>query len=64
MLEIEGVDDTLAVCKRALLEAELGLSPGIAFSPESAKQIRICYAKSDAVLEEAMRRLATFLSKD
>jgi len=63
MLEIEGVDDTLEFCKRALLEAELGLSPGIAFSPESAKQIRICYAKSDSVLEEAMSRLAAFLNK-
>lgn len=62
MLEIDGVTDTLEFCKRAVLEAGVGLAPGIAFGAESAKQIRLCYARSDANLREAMDRLAPLIA--
>ncbi|WP_347555287.1 pyridoxal phosphate-dependent aminotransferase [Robbsia sp. KACC 23696] len=62
MLAVEGETDTLEFCKRALLEAGVGLSPGIAFSQESSGQIRICYAKSNTMLESAMERLGNFLA--
>jgi aspartate aminotransferase len=61
MFSVEGVTDTLAFCKRAVHEAGVGLAPGIAFGEESAQQIRLCYARSDASLIEAMDRLERFV---
>jgi aspartate/methionine/tyrosine aminotransferase len=61
MFSIDGVTDTLEFCKRAVHEAGVGLAPGIAFGEESAHQIRLCYARSDASLIEAMDRLETLL---
>jgi len=61
MFSIDGVTDTLEFCKRAVQEARVGLAPGIAFGQESAQQIRLCYARSDASLMQAMDRLETLL---
>lgn len=61
MFRIEGEADALAFCKRALLDGGIGLSPGIAFSPEAQDHVRLCFAKSPALLEEAMRRLRALL---
>ena len=63
MFSIDGVTDTLEFCKRAVHEVGLGLAPGIAFGEESAHQIRLCYARSDASLIEAMDRLETLLQR-
>jgi aspartate aminotransferase len=63
MFSVEGVSDTLEFCKRAVREAGVGLAPGIAFGAESAQQIRLCYARSDPSLIEAMDRLEGFLRK-
>jgi aspartate aminotransferase len=63
MFSIDGVTDTLEFCKRAVREAGVGLAPGIAFGEESAHQIRLCYARSDASLIEAMNRLETLLRR-
>ncbi|HEX3382875.1 MAG TPA: pyridoxal phosphate-dependent aminotransferase [Paraburkholderia sp.] len=63
MFSVEGVSDTLEFCKRAVREAGVGLAPGVAFGTESAQQIRLCYARSDASLIEAMDRLEGFLRK-
>jgi aspartate aminotransferase len=43
-------------------EAGVGLAPGIAFGETSAQQIRLCYARSEASLIEAMDRLETFVT--
>jgi aspartate/methionine/tyrosine aminotransferase len=61
MFEVEGVTDTLAFCKRAVVEAKIGMAPGIAFGKGAEKAIRLCYAKSPALLHEAMDRLERFL---
>ncbi|HKT99226.1 MAG TPA: pyridoxal phosphate-dependent aminotransferase [Paraburkholderia sp.] len=61
MFSVEGVTDTLDFCKRAVRDAGVGLAPGIAFGEESAQQIRLCYARSDASLIEAMGRLERFV---
>lgn len=61
MFSVEGVTDTLDFCKRAVCDAGVGLAPGIAFGEESAQQIRLCYARSDASLIEAMDRLERFV---
>ena len=61
MFDVDGIDDSLAFCKRAVHEAGVGLAPGIAFGAASARQIRLCYARSDAQLTEAMDRLSAFI---
>jgi aspartate aminotransferase len=61
MFSVEGVTDTLEFCKRAVLEAGVGLAPGVAFGDESAQQIRLCYARSDESLIEALDRLERFV---
>lgn len=63
MFSVAGVSDTLDFCKRAVREAGVGLAPGVAFGEESAQQIRLCYARSDASLIEAMDRLETFIRR-
>jgi aspartate/methionine/tyrosine aminotransferase len=55
---IEGFDDSLAVAKRLVTEAGLGLAPGAAFAPEAAGWLRWCFASKDrSRLEEGVRRL-------
>jgi aspartate aminotransferase len=61
MFEVDGVDDTLAFCKHAVTQAGLGMAPGTAFGRGAERLVRICYAKSEANLQEAMDRLAKFV---
>ena len=62
MFEIEGVADTLTFCKRAVTQARVGMAPGVAFGKGADGLVRICYAKSQANLTEAMDRLAPFVA--
>jgi aspartate aminotransferase len=61
MFEVDGVTDTLTFCKRAVLEAKIGMAPGIAFGRGSERFIRLCYALSDERLTIAMDRLEAFV---
>ena len=61
MFEVDGVTDTLAFCKDVALNARVGLAPGVAFGSGAETLIRLCYAKSGALLEEAMDRLEAYL---
>lgn len=63
MFSIDGVSDTLTFCKRAVHEAGVGLAPGIAFGASSAHQIRLCYARADEPLFDAMERLQGFIRR-
>jgi aspartate/methionine/tyrosine aminotransferase len=54
---VHGVDDSLALCKRLVSEAALGLAPGIAFGPEGEGFVRWCFAASEERLAEGIRRL-------
>ena len=59
---IEGFDDSLAVARRLVTEAGLGLAPGAAFAPEAAGWLRWCFAAKDTErLVEGVRRLRTWL---
>ena len=58
---IEGVEDSLAFCKRLVREQGLGLAPGAAFGPEGEGYVRWCFAASDERLAEGIRRLARAL---
>jgi aspartate/methionine/tyrosine aminotransferase len=62
MFDVDGVNDTLAFCKRAVLEAKIGMAPGIAFGRGSERFIRLCYAQSNEKLTLAMDRLEAFVA--
>lgn len=54
---VEGMTDSLAFCKRLVLEANLGLAPGIAFGPEGEGFVRWCIASSEERLIDGIERL-------
>ena len=62
MFSVDGVSDTLAFCKTAVVEARVGLAPGVAFGAGAESLIRLCYAKQPELLEEAMNRLERFVA--
>ena len=62
MFEVEGVTDTLTFCKRAVVEAGVGMAPGFSFGKGAERHIRLCYAKSEALLTLAMDRLEAFVA--
>lgn len=61
MAEIEGVTDTLQFCRRAVHEARLGIAPGTSFGRGAERLVRLCTAKSPALLDEALGRLSRFV---
>lgn len=56
-------DDSLALAKRLVTEAGLGLAPGVAFGPEGEGYLRWCFAASDALLVEGVERLSRFVQR-
>ncbi len=59
---IEGHDDSLALAKRLVAEAGLGLAPGVAFGDEGEGWLRWCFASHDpARLSVGVERLKRFL---
>ncbi len=59
---LEGQDDCLAVARRLVREAGLGLAPGSAFSPEAAGWLRWCFASRDTTrLVAGVERLRGWL---
>jgi aspartate/methionine/tyrosine aminotransferase len=59
---IEGQDDSLALAKRLVAEAGLGLAPGVAFGAEGEGWLRWCFASRDpARLTLGVDRLKRFL---
>ncbi|AZG12604.1 pyridoxal phosphate-dependent aminotransferase [Cupriavidus pauculus] len=60
---LAGTTDSLALCKRLVREARLGLAPGSAFGDEGEGFVRWCYACDTARLDEGVQRLAGFLGR-
>ena len=58
---VDGVTDSRAFARKALREARVGLAPGMAFGAGGEGFLRICFAKSPALLDEAFDRLAPLL---
>ncbi len=59
---IEGEPDSLALAKRLVAEAGVGLAPGAAFGPEGEGWLRWCFASRDpARLVQGVERLQRFL---
>jgi aspartate/methionine/tyrosine aminotransferase len=61
---LDGFDDSLALAKRLVAEAGIGLAPGNAFAPEAQGWLRWCFASKDvARLRQGVDRLATWLAR-
>jgi aspartate aminotransferase len=60
---IEGQGDSVALAKRLVAEAGLGLAPGAAFGPEGEGWLRWCHAVAEPRLREGLDRLAGFLAR-
>jgi aspartate/methionine/tyrosine aminotransferase len=54
---VEGMSDSLAFCKRMVVEAGLGLAPGAAFGPEGEGFVRWCFAADKDRLADGIERL-------
>jgi aspartate/methionine/tyrosine aminotransferase len=61
--KLGGFDDSLALAKRLVAEAGIGLAPGNAFGPEAQGWLRWCFASKDAArLEQGVERLRGWLA--
>jgi aspartate/methionine/tyrosine aminotransferase len=61
--KLDGFGDSLALAKRLVAEAGLGLAPGNAFAPEAQGWLRWCFASKDlSRLEQGAERLRNWLS--
>lgn len=60
---IEGQSDSIALAKRLVAEAGLGLAPGAAFGPEGEGWLRWCHAVAEPRLVEGIDRLSAFLAR-
>jgi aspartate/methionine/tyrosine aminotransferase len=58
---LPGADESLALCKRLVHEARLGLAPGSAFGPEGEGFVRWCYACDPARLDAGVEQLRGWL---
>jgi aspartate/methionine/tyrosine aminotransferase len=56
-----GGESSLALCRRLVSEARLGLAPGSAFGPEGEGFVRWCYACDAARLDAGVERLQAWL---
>ena len=61
MFSVDGMTDSLQFCLRAVQEAKIGMAPGTSFGRGAEHLVRICYAKSEANISEAMDRLERFV---
>ena len=55
--KVDGVHDSLALCKHLVGDTGLGLAPGIAFGPEGEGFVRWCFAASEERLADGIDRL-------
>ena len=62
MFSVDGVNDTLTFCKRAVVEAKIGMAPGTSFGKGSERYIRLCYAQTVETMKIAMDRLEAFVA--
>jgi aspartate/methionine/tyrosine aminotransferase len=61
---IAGLSDDMALARRLLAEAGLGLAPGSAFGPEGAGWLRWCFAAAPEKIAGGLERLGRFLETE
>ncbi len=62
MFSVDGMTDSLQFCLRAVQEARIGMAPGTSFGKGAEHLVRLCYAKSEDNITEAMDRLERFVA--
>lgn len=60
---IDGENDSMALAKRLIDEVSLSLAPGCAFGKVGAGYMRLCFAVSEARLNEALDRFEKVIKK-
>ncbi|MDH3234455.1 MAG: pyridoxal phosphate-dependent aminotransferase [Alphaproteobacteria bacterium] len=60
-IAVDGMEDSLAVAKRILMDQKVGLAPGSAFGPGGEGHLRLCFAVQSDKLSSALNRLAKSL---
>ncbi len=58
---VDGLDNSFDYAIKLARQARVGLAPGSAFGPAGQGHLRLCFASSDGMLEEALTRLRPFL---
>lgn len=59
-MRIAGCTDSLALAKKLLHEARVGVAPGRAFGESGEGCLRLCFAVEEATLREAIGRIAAY----
>ncbi len=52
--EVDGVEDSVELCKDIILQTKVGLAPGAAFGPGYDSFVRLCFANSEERLNKAL----------
>jgi aspartate/methionine/tyrosine aminotransferase len=63
LLRVAGETGSVALAKRLIAEAGLGLAPGAAFGPESEGWLRWCFATGEGAMDEGLSRLAGWIGR-
>ena len=61
--KLEGLQDSLSFAQKLLVEARVGIAPGIAFGESGEGHVRMCFAASEDVLIPALDKFKTFVEK-
>ncbi|MGC1305081.1 MAG: pyridoxal phosphate-dependent aminotransferase, partial [Caulobacteraceae bacterium] len=61
---VAGQTGSVALAKRLIAEAGLGLAPGAAFGPHGEGWLRWCFAAAPDALDEGLQRLANWLGRN
>jgi aspartate aminotransferase len=61
--KLDTLQDSFAFCRQLLIDARVGLAPGVAFGNGGEGSVRLCYAAERSILEPAMERLHRFLHR-
>jgi len=61
LLRVAGETGSVALAKKLIAEAGLGLAPGAAFGPESEGWLRWCFATGERAMDEGLGRLARWM---
>ena len=62
--KLEGLHDSFGFAKKLLLEARVGMAPGIAFGESGEGYMRMCFAASEEVLVPALANFKTFIEQN
>ena len=59
--EVEGEPDSMALAKRLVREAKVGVAPGMSFGEESEGWLRLCFAQEPKLLRKGLQQMADAL---